>query len=128
MGPDQRWPVKLALNSANAASCRRDNNVIPGPFDTVNSKSPVFEKRTNASPISVALAVRYISCPVLVCHPAAGSANWCCETETQLVRHTTLITKRPVATAQWAAGREIMTQSHRFDVAQAHRPASLARA
>ena len=43
--------------------------MIPGPFDTVNSKSPVFDKRTIASPISVALAVRYMSWPVLVAIP-----------------------------------------------------------
>jgi hypothetical protein len=65
--------------------------VIPGPFDTVSSKSPVFDKRTIASPISVALAVRYMSWPVLVCHPAVGSENWWCETDAQLVRQKQVI-------------------------------------
>jgi len=42
------------------------------PFDTVNSKSPVFERALLSRPISVALAVRYMNWPVLVCHPRSA--------------------------------------------------------
>src|SRR2546426_1721246 len=84
-GPDQPWRANPPSTSANAASCRRDNNVTPGPFETVNSKSPVLEKRTSASPISVVFGLRYISCPLLVCHPETGSENSCCEIVAQLV-------------------------------------------
>ena len=68
--------------------------MIPGPLDTVNSKSPDFEIRTIASPINVDLAVRYMSWPVLVCHPAAGSANWWCDTDAQLVRPNQILARR----------------------------------
>src|SRR5439155_15612969 len=84
-GPDQPWRANPPLTSAKAASCRRDNNVTPGPFETVNSKSPVLEKLTSASPISVVFGPRYMSCPVLVFQPAAGGVNSCDEIVTHLV-------------------------------------------
>src|SRR6266481_4428887 len=104
-GPDQPWRANPPLTSANAASCRRDNNVTPGPFETVNSKSPVLEKRTSASPISVVFADRYMTWPLLVCHPAVGSENSWRETVAQLVMQRTAIARRErsvVATALWA--------------------------
>src|SRR5690349_21364846 len=85
MGPDQPWRANPPLTSAKEASCRKDNKVIPGPFETVNSKSPVLEKRTSASPISVVFGVRYMSCPLFVCHPITGPENSCCEYIAQLV-------------------------------------------
>src|SRR5437773_9597198 len=85
------WRANAPLTSANVASCRIDNNVIPGPFDTVNSKSPVLEKRTSASPISVVLGLRYMSWPVLVSHPAVGLENSWDEVVVQLVTQTTAI-------------------------------------
>src|SRR6267143_3882223 len=89
-GPDQPWRANPPLTLAKVPSCRRDNKVIPGPFETVNSKSAVFEKRTSASPISVVFGLRYINCPVLVCQSAVGSENSCCETVAQLVTHKTI--------------------------------------
>src|SRR2546430_3024656 len=74
-GPDQPPRANGPLTSAKPASCLKDNSTTPGPFDNINSKSPAFEKRTSTSPMSVVVAVRYISCPLLVCQLAVGSEN-----------------------------------------------------
>src|SRR5260370_33295736 len=93
MRPDQPWRAKAPLTSANGASCRRDRSVIPGPFETVNWKSPVLEKLTSASPISVVFALRYISCPVLVCQSDVGWENSWDETVAQLVTQNGIIAR-----------------------------------
>src|SRR5216110_1148396 len=84
-GPDQPPWANAPFTSANMASCRKDNKVTPGPFETLNSKSPLFEKRTSTSPMRVVLGVRYMSCPVLVCQLTVGSENAGRETVEQLV-------------------------------------------
>src|SRR6266550_9212832 len=85
IGPDQPPRANGPLTSAKPASCLKDNSTTPGPFDNVNSKSPVFEKRTSTSPMSVVVAVRYMSCPLLVCQLAVGSENLWREMVAQLI-------------------------------------------
>src|SRR4030095_3779544 len=91
-GPDQPPRANAPFTSANVASCRKDNKVTPGPFETVNSKSPCVEKRNSTSPMRVVSGARYISCPVLVCQFVVGSENPCREIVAQLVMQNEVIT------------------------------------
>src|SRR6266496_2970983 len=95
-GPDQPPRANGPLTSAKPASCLKDNSTTPGPFDNVNSKSSAFEKRTITSPMSVVVAVRYMSCPFLVCQLAAASENWWCELVAQLVTQKKAIARKQV--------------------------------
>src|SRR4029453_303884 len=118
-GPDQPAFANGPLTSAKVASCRKDSSVTPGPFENVNSKSPLFEKRTITSPVRVVFALRYMSCPLLVCQLPAGSENRCREVVAQLITQNEIIAKTQIRHGRLASIARI------FALIASHQPLEL---